>query len=187
MVHDKLFVLLIFYVFFHSPKFFVSYWKQQCFCLLPLLSYKKTFFLIFIASTTNQNPIQRANMFLSKEATYKDQSLQMQMMLSFDKESSNNSEKVWKKKVFWGGQKEDFTITNPNFPEDLLVYCNQGTISTLKAGGYAIYLNYVILGQIILEINSPADLDNYVLKKNHFLKLYFICLYITPKLVILEV
>ena len=62
-------------------------------------------------------------MFLSKEATYKDQSLQMQMMLSFDKESSNNSEKVWKKKVFWGGQKEDFTITNPNFPEDLLVYC----------------------------------------------------------------
>ena len=98
-------------------------------------------------------------MFLSKEATYKDQSLQMQMMLSFDKESSNNSEKVWKKKVFWGGQKEDFTITNPNFPEDLLVYCNQGTISTLKAGGYAIYLNYVILGQIIPEINSPADLE----------------------------
>ena len=143
--------------------------------------------MIFIASTTNQNPIQRANMFLSKEATYKDQSLQMQMMLPFDKESSNNSEKVWKKKVFWGGQKEDFTITNPNFPEDLLVYCNQGTISTLKAGGYAIYLNYVILGQIIPEINSPADLDNYVLKKNHFLKLYFICLYITPKLVILEV
>ena len=95
--------------------------------------------------------------------------------------------KFGKKKFFWGGQKEDFTITNPNFPEDLLVYCNQGTILTLKGGGYAIYLNYVILGQIIPEINSPADLDNYVLKKNHFLKLYFICLYITPKLVNLEV
>ena len=45
-------------------------------------------------------------MFLSKEATYKDQSLQIQMMLSFDKESSNNSENVWEIKVFWGGTKK---------------------------------------------------------------------------------
>ena len=44
-------------------------------------------------------------MFLSKEATYKDQSLQIQMMLSFDKESSNNSEKVWEKKFFEGTKK----------------------------------------------------------------------------------
>ena len=57
----------------------------------------KIFFLIFIASTTDQNPIQKANMmFLSKEAANKDQSLKMQM-LSLDKDDSSNSEKNWKK------------------------------------------------------------------------------------------
>ena len=43
--------------------------------------------------------------------------------------------------------------------------CNQGTVSTLKAGDYAIYLDYVILGQIIFASNWP-DLNNYVLKDN---------------------
>ena len=88
------------------------------------------------------------------------------MMLSLDKESSSNREKIWKKKFFEGDQKGDFTITKPNFPENTLVYCNQGTISTLKARDYAIYLDYIILGQIIPAFNSPADLDNYVLKEN---------------------
>ena len=57
---------------------------------------KKYIFLIFIASTTNQNPIWKANMmFLSKEATNKDQNLKMQMMLSLNKASSSNSDKIW--------------------------------------------------------------------------------------------
>ena len=65
-------------------------------------------------------------MFLSKKATKKDQNLKMQMMLSLDKESSSNSEKMWKKMEFFGDQKGDFTIIKPNFPENTLVYCNQG-------------------------------------------------------------
>ena len=47
-----------------------------------------------------------------------------------------------------------------------MVYCNQGTISTLKTEDHAIYLAYVILGQVIPANNSPADLDNYVLEEN---------------------
>ena len=47
-----------------------------------------------------------------------------------------------------------------------MVYCNQGIILTLKAEDYAIYLDYVILGQIIPANNSSPDLDNYVLKEN---------------------
>ena len=74
--------------------------------------------------------------------------------------------KFGKKKFFEGDQKGDFTITKPNFLENTLVYCNQGTISTLKARDYAIYLDYIILGQIIPAFNSPADLDNYILKEN---------------------
>ena len=103
-------------------------------------------------------------MLLKKEATNKDQSLKMQMLLSLDKSDSSNSEKM-EKNGFFGDQKFDFTITKPNFPKNTLVYCNQGTVSTLKAGDYAIYLDYVILGQIILASNCP-DLDNYTLKEN---------------------
>ena len=36
----------------------------------------------------------------------------------------------------------------------------------MKAGDYAICLDYVILGQIIPANNSPPDFDNYVLKEN---------------------
>ena len=105
-------------------------------------------------------------MYLSKEATKKDQCLKMQMMLSLDKEdSANNSEKIWSSNGFFGDQKGDFTIKKANFPENTLVYCNQGTISNLKAGDHAIYLDYVTLGQLILANNFP-DLENYKLKEN---------------------
>ena len=57
--------------------------------------------MVFIASTTNQNLIQKASMmFLSRKATDKDQSFKMQMMLSLDKDDSSNSQKIWEKMVF---------------------------------------------------------------------------------------
>ena len=40
-------------------------------------------------------------MFLSKEATNKDQSLKIQMLLALDKSDSSNSEGIWKKCFFW--------------------------------------------------------------------------------------
>ena len=83
-------------------------------------------------------------MYLSKDATNK--SFKMQMLLSLDKKDSNSSEKVWEKIGFFGDQKGGFTINKANFLENTLVYYNQGTISTLKAGDYAIYLDYVVLG-----------------------------------------
>ena len=89
----------------------------------------------------------------------------MQMLLSLDEEDSNNSEKIWKKNGFFGDQKGKFTIKKANFSENTLVYCNQGTVSTLKAGEYTIYLDYVVLGQLILANNCP-DLDNYRLNEN---------------------
>ena len=67
---------------------------------------------------------------------------------------------------FFEDQKGGFTIKKPYFPENILIYCNQGAISTLKSRDYAIYLHYVILGQIILVSNSLPDLDNYALKEN---------------------
>ena len=51
----------------------------------------------------------------------------------------------------------------------MLVYCNQGAISVLKAEDYAVYLNYVIIAQIIPASNCPPDLHNYDFKENEVL------------------
>ena len=50
-----------------------------------------------------------------------------------------------------------------------MVFCNQGATSVLKAGDYAVYLDYVIIAQIIPASNCPPDLDNYVFKENEVL------------------
>ena len=99
----------------------------------------------------------------------------MQMLLSLDKSDTSDSEKIWKKS-FFGDQKS----TKPDFPQITLLYCNQGIISTLKTGDYAIYFEYVILGQITLASNCP-DLDNYTLKYNE------VIIYVPLKLVTSEV
>ena len=49
------------------------------------------------------------------------------------------------------------------------MFCNQGATSVLKAGDYAVYLDYVIIAQIIPASNCPPDLDNYVFKENEVL------------------
>ena len=130
--------------------------------------------MTFIASTSNQNPIQKANMMWQLIRT-KASSLKIQMLLSLDKSDTSNSEKIWKKS-FFGDQKS----TKPDFPQITLLYCNQGIISTLKTGDYAIYFEYVILGQITLASNCP-DLDNYTLKYNE------VIIYVPLKLVTSEV
>ena len=113
-------------------------------------------------------------MFLSKEATNKDQSLKMQMMLSVkdDKTDSAATEKIWKSNGFFGNQRTDLKIAKANFPDNTLVYLNNGSISAAKGGQTTIYLDYVILVQILPIINSPDSLDNYQYEDNEDL-LYF--------------
>ena len=47
-------------------------------------------------------------MYLSREATNKDQSLKMQMLLSLDKDDSNNTEKKLEKEWFFWRPKRGF-------------------------------------------------------------------------------
>ena len=110
-------------------------------------------------------------MFLSKEATKKDESLKMQTMLSLrdDKGDSSSAKKMWKSDGFFGDQKTDLTIIKANFPENTLVYVNNGSIFAVKGGKTAVYLGYVILVQILPVMNSPDNLDNYQYKDNEVL------------------
>ena len=56
-------------------------------------------------------------------------------------------------------------MSKKNFPENTLVYVNQGTISTIK-NDLAIYTNCFILGQVIPALDSPKDIDSYQWKQN---------------------
>ena len=103
-------------------------------------------------------------LYLTKEATDKDRKLKMQMIMSTDTDTKN-TQYVWRVDGFFGDQKGDLTVFKKNFPENTLMYSNQGTISMAK-GELAIYLINVVLGQVLPMLNCPPDLDNYVCKRN---------------------
>ena len=73
-------------------------------------------------------------MFLSKEVTIKDQQLKTQRALSFQDDESKNTEKVWQESDFFDDHRSDCTIPKANFPENTLVYVNQGSVSLIKGG-----------------------------------------------------
>ena len=50
-------------------------------------------------------------------------------------------------------------MSKKNLTENTLVYINQGTISTIKSE-LAIYVNCVVLGQIIPALDTPKDTDS---------------------------
>ena len=71
-------------------------------------------------------------MFLSKEITSKDQQLKTQMAISFQDDDSKNTKKVWQESGFFDDHRSDLTIPKANFPENTLVYVNQGQCHLLR-------------------------------------------------------
>ena len=125
-------------------------------------------FFKFIASLDISN--QKAVMYLSSESQTQNQKTKSQMMLSLGESKESNTEKIWEEPGFFKDQRVDLTIPKANFPENTLVYVNQGSISQMK-DGEAIYLEYVVLGQIMPVANPDPkiDLDNYEFKENECL------------------
>ena len=71
-------------------------------------------------------------------------------MLSIkDDKGESSSERVWRENGFFGNQRTDLTTVKANFPENTLVYVNNGSITPVK-GGHAMYLDFVILAQFYL-------------------------------------
>ena len=107
-------------------------------------------------------------LFLSKEASNKDVNLKTQMMIAMKEDKAESStERIWKENGFFKDQRTDLTIGKANFPENTLVYVNNGSITPVK-GGHAMYLEFVILRQILPMANLPPgiDLDKYDNKGN---------------------
>ena len=70
------------------------------------------------------------------------------------------TEKIWKRTGFFGDPTADFTINKANFLENTLTYAKQGNRRSVK-DDFAIYLDYVVLGQLIPTKNSPQNLEDY--------------------------
>ena len=92
-------------------------------------------FNLFIAKSNVCNQNKKASMlYLSKEATRKDQQLKTQIMLSFQDDESKGSEKIWQENGFFGNQRAELTIAKAKFPENMLCYVNHSTVSLVKDG-----------------------------------------------------
>ena len=110
-------------------------------------------------------------MFLSKETSNKDEQLKTQMLVSFEDDDSKNSENVWLESGFFDDRRIDLTIRRANFPENTLCYVNQGTVLLVKGGEKAIYLEFVVIGQVMPVANADPsiNLETHVFKDNEVL------------------
>ena len=109
-------------------------------------------------------------MYLSSESQSPNQKTKSQLLVTLGENKESNTEKIWEKSGFFKEQRIDLTIPKANFPENTLCYVNQGSVSQVK-DGEAIYLEYVILGQIMAVANpDPSiDLNDYQFKENECL------------------
>ena len=68
-------------------------------------------FNLFIAKSNVGNQNKKASMmFLSKEASNKDQQLKTQMLVSFQDDESKNTKHVWQESGFFDDHRSDLTI-----------------------------------------------------------------------------
>ena len=78
---------------------------------------------------------------------------------------------MWLESGFFGDQRSELTIQKANFPENTLCYINQGSVSLVKGGEKAMYLEFEVLGQIkpAANIDPAINLDTHVYKENEVL------------------
>ena len=121
-----------------------------------------TSFVCLVQSMASSLLHKSSTIYLSKEATNKDKSLKTQFLLLTGRgdEKSANTEKKWNKPDFLGDQIADFTLIKVNFPKNTLEYTSQVNITLVK-GDLAVYLDYVILRQLIPAMNSPKNMEEY--------------------------
>ena len=94
-----------------------------------------------------------------------DTSLKNQLLLSTGDEKRVDTEKIWNKAWFLGDQTADFTINKANFLENTLVYSNQGNVTPAK-GNLAVYLDYIVFGQLIPARNNPNNMNVCQMRQN---------------------
>ena len=95
-----------------------------------------------------------------------DKRLKMQLFCVGSDDKPQNTEVLWSENGFFGEQRSDLRLRKADFPENTLVYVNQGTFSKMKDGDGAFYTVNVILAQILPLSNNPVNLNDYVCKED---------------------
>ena len=90
------------------------------------------------------------------------------MLVSFEDDDSKNSENVWLESGFFDDRWSDLTIPKANFSENTFCYVNQETVLLVKGGEKAIYLEFVVIGQVMLVANADPsfNLETHFFKDN---------------------
>ena len=93
------------------------------------------------------------------------------MFVSFQDDESKNTEHMWQESGFFDDHRSDLTIPKVNFSENTLCYVNQGLVSLVKGGGQAIYLEFVVIGQLMPFANPDrsVNLETHVFQDNEAL------------------
>ena len=116
------------------------------------------FYTVLAKSCVEPQSKKASMLFLSKETSNKHERLKMEMLLSMkDDNGENSTERIWKENCFFGDQRTDLSIMKVNFPENTLLYVHNDSITSVK-GGHAMYLDFVILAQILPVANPPPGL-----------------------------
>ena len=92
--------------------------------------------------------------------------MKMQMLMTIENSNSSASKRIWFHNCFFGDQRSDIIISKENFPENTLLYANQGVITNLKAGEHAIYLDFIVLAQILLASVCVPNIASYEFQEN---------------------
>ena len=73
---------------------------------------------------------------------------------------------------FFKDIRPELNLEKVNMPENCLYYVNQAFLSTVKNGDIAMYVQNVIIGQLIFAANQPKTFQSihvYQTKLNYFL------------------
>ena len=87
---------------------------------------------------------------------------------------------MWQESGFFDDHRSDLIIPKANVPENTLMYVNQGSVSLVKGGGQAIYLEFMVIGQSMPVANpDPSiNLETHVFK---IIRFFCMCLFITKQ------
>ena len=88
----------------------------------------------------------------------------------FENGNGKNTTCMWPEYGYFKQQPCDFGVEKEDFPENSIIYLNQGYLTT-EDHRKLYYADYCIIGQINERINPPEDLENYVCQDRE-VKLY---------------
>ena len=102
-------------------------------------------------------------MILSKEMTDKDRSMKSQLLITSPSnvDEKLSGEKVWKCNGYFKDVRPELNLEKVNMPENCLFYANQASLSTVKNGDIAMYVQNFIIGQLLFAANQPKDIISY--------------------------